>query len=156
MLSSEMREKTQQPTRIEEPDALCIREHAEACYPLECCGLLFDDGVRPCTDVQDDLHDRDPEAFPRTSRHAFRLSDADQLLLARSIDGPVPARVLYHSHVDADAYFSAADLAGATLDGEPLYPGLLHLVVSVRDGVAGEMALFRLSPTGAEEVWRGG
>jgi len=154
MLSREMREESEQPTRIAEATARLIREHAEACYPSECCGLVFDDRVHPCTNVQDALNAADPDAFPRASCHAFRLSDDDQLLLARSQDGPAPARVLYHSHVDADAYFSAADLAGATIRGEPLYPGLLHLVVSVRDGTAGEMALFRLRPEGAEEIWR--
>ena len=121
-----------------------IRAHAEAAYPDECCGLVFDDGVVRCTNVQDVLHAEDPEVFPRTAQHAFRLSDAEQLLLARSFDGPRPARVLYHSHVDADAYLSDADVAGATLDGCPLYPGLLHLVVSVRAGVAGEVAVFAM------------
>jgi proteasome lid subunit RPN8/RPN11 len=122
-----------------------IRAHAEAAYPSECCGLVFDDGeVRRCSNVQDALHAEDPEAFPRTSSRAFRLSDAEQLLLARSIDGDRPARVLYHSHVDAEAHLSDADVAGATLEGEPLYPDLLHLVVSVRDGVAGEAALFAI------------
>ena len=121
-----------------------IRAHAEAAYPDECCGLVFDDGVRRCTNVQDALHAEAPAAFPRTARHAFRLSDAEQLLLARSFDGPRPARILYHSHVDAGAYLSEADIAGATLDGHPLYPALLHLVVSVREGVAGETALYAL------------
>jgi proteasome lid subunit RPN8/RPN11 len=131
-----------------------IRAHAAAAYPAECCGLVFDDGVRRCTNVQDALHAAEPEAFPRSARHAFRLADAEQLALARSFDGPRPARVLYHSHVDADAYLSAADVAGATLDGLPLYPGLLHLVVSVRDGVAGDAALFALTDDGPSELRR--
>ena len=131
-----------------------IRAHAEACAPAECCGLVFDDGVRRCTNVQDALHAADPAAFPRTARRAFRLADDEQLLLARSFEGPRPARVLYHSHVEAGAYLSAADRAGATVDGEPLYPRLLHAVVSVRDGVAGEIALYRLDAGGAAEVAR--
>ena len=35
--------------------------------------------MRPCRNVQDELHVADPEAFPKTSRQAFRLSDEDQL-----------------------------------------------------------------------------
>jgi adenylyltransferase/sulfurtransferase len=134
------------------PTALdAIRAHAAAAYPDECCGLVFDDGVHRCTNVQDALHAADPDGFPRTARRAFRLADAEQLLLARSFDGPRPARVLYHSHVDADAYLSAADVAGATLDGRPLYPELLHLVVAVRDGVPGDAVLFVLDGDGPRE-----
>ena len=131
-----------------------IRAHGAGAYPAECCGLVFDDGVLRCTNVQDALHAEEPEAFPRTARRAFRLADAEQLLLARSFDGPRPARVLYHSHVDADAYLSDADVAGATLEGEPLYPDLLHLVVAVRDGVAGEAALFALDGGTPRELLR--
>jgi len=155
-----MRDATQQPATISDETARQIRAHAEDCYPSECCGLVFesdvtfDGGVRHCTNVQERLHQEDPEGFPRTARHAFRLADADQLLLARSFDSEHPVRVLYHSHIDCAARFSPADLAGTSIDGEPLYPDLLHLVVAVREGVAGEMVLFRLTRDGAAEIWR--
>jgi proteasome lid subunit RPN8/RPN11 len=149
-----MSEDSQERTHIAPEAAAEVRAHAEACYPEECCGLIFDSGPRRCRNVQGELHADDPEAFPRTARRAFRLADADQLALARSFDGPTPARVLYHSHIDADAYLSAVDVAGATIAGQPLYPELLHLVVSVRDGVAGELALFELTTDGATEIWR--
>ena len=131
-----------------------VRAHAAAAYPSECCGFIYDDGARRCTNVQDGLHAEHPEVFPRTARHAFRLADEEQLELARSFDGPRPVQALYHSHVDAAAYLSAADVSGATLDGEPLYPGLLHLVVSVRAGVAGEAALFALDADRPRELAR--
>ncbi len=131
-----------------------VRAHAAAAYPEECCGLLFDDGARRCENVQNTLHDEDRAAFPRTARRAFRLAAGDQLALARSFDGDRPARVLYHSHVDAGAYLSAADVDGATLGGMPLHPTLLHLVVAVRDGVPGEAALFALDDRGPREVAR--
>ena len=131
-----------------------VRAHAAASYPRECCGLVFDDGVRHCTNVQDALHAADPAAFPRDARRAFRLSDADQLVLARSFGGPRPVRALYHSHVDCGAYLSAADVRGATLDGLPLYPALLHLVVAVRRGVPGAAALFALDAAGPRELRR--
>ncbi len=155
-----MRDATQQPATISDEAARQIRAHAEDCCPSECCGLVFesgvpfDGGVRRCTNVQERLHREEPESFPRTARHAFRLADADQLLLARSFDGEHPARVLYHSHINCAARFSAADLAGASIDGEPLYPDLLHLVVAVQDGVAGAMALFSVTRVGATEIWR--
>ena len=149
-----MGEHSQERTGTTDEVAAHVRAHAEEAYPAECCGLVFDSGVRRCRNVQDELHASDPVAFPRTAREAFRLSDEDQLLLARSFDGRDPARVLYHSHVDTGAYMSEADVEGATVDGLPLYPELLHLVVSVREGVAGEMALFRLDEFGVTEVWR--
>ena len=137
------------------PEALAeIRAHAAAEYPAECCGIVFDDGVLRCTNVQDALHAEDPDAFPRTARRAFRLAAREQLDLARSFDGPRPARILYHSHVDARAYLSDEDLRGATFDGRPLYPRLLHLVVSVHDGAAGDAVLYSLDEAGPRELAR--
>ena len=45
-----------------------------------------------------------------------------------------PLRVLYHSHPDHDAYFSAEDKARAMAWDEPAYPGAFYLVVSVVGG----------------------
>ncbi len=111
-----------------------IHEHAEACHPEECCGLVTRAGVRPSVNHQDVLHAQDPDAFPRTNRDGFHLAPEDQLFLARSFDGDDPVRVLYHSHVDTTAHFSAADHTGATYENEPLYPTLVHLVVAVHAG----------------------
>jgi adenylyltransferase/sulfurtransferase len=131
-----------------------VRADAAEAYPDECCGLVYDDGVRRCTNVQDALHTEAPDAFPRTARRAFRMADAEQLELARSFDGPRPVQALYHSHVNVGAYLSEADVAGASVDGKPLYPDLLHLVVAVRDGVAGDAALFALDGSGPRELAR--
>ena len=116
--------------------------HAAAEYPRECCGLLLGprggplDEVRPCANAQDRYHAADAATFPRDARRAFSLEPADVVALAASLDGPRPARVLYHSHVDALARFSAEDERLALLGGEaPAWP-LLHLVVEVRGGVA--------------------
>jgi adenylyltransferase/sulfurtransferase len=122
-----------------DPDTLrAIYAHATQCYPAECCGLVTDAGLRRSRNVMDEMHALDPDAFPRTSRTGFQLAAADQLFLARSMHSELPVRVVYHSHVDVGAYFSAADRAGATLDGEPLHRGLQHLVVDAQaDGVRG-------------------
>lgn len=51
--------------------------------------------------------------------------------------------VVYHSHPDAGAYLSRTDVSAALDgDGAPLWPGVSHLVVSVRDGAAREAALY--------------
>ena len=117
-----------------------VRVHAAAAYPRECCGLLLGrldaplDEVRPCANAHDD------------DRHAFRLGADDLMRLAASLDGPRPARVLYHSHVDAPACFSAEDERLALLGGEaPAWP-LLHLVVEVRAGLACGASLHEWDP----------
>lgn len=119
-----------------------IRRHAEATYPHECCGLVLHDGVHRSENVQDELHAEDPVAHPRTARDGFVLAPRDQLRLARAHRAGT-ARALYHSHVDTGAYLSDADLAGATLAGRPLYPGVDLIVVSCRGERAGEIAVYR-------------
>ncbi len=41
---------------------------------------------------------------------------------------------IYHSHIDCDAYFSEEDQNAAQFFGEPAYPGVVYLVVSVIEG----------------------
>jgi [CysO sulfur-carrier protein]-S-L-cysteine hydrolase len=107
-----------------------VYEHATREYPRECCGLLLGppgaplDEARPCVNASGD------------AARAFSLSAGDLLLLAATLDGPRPARVLYHSHVDAPSCLSREDERLALLGGEePAWP-LLHLVVEVRAGRA--------------------
>jgi proteasome lid subunit RPN8/RPN11 len=54
----------------------------------------------------------------------------------------VPLRAIYHSHPDHDAYFSETDSAAAAPLGEPSFPGVVHLVYSVRGGRAGDVKAF--------------
>ena len=42
--------------------------------------------------------------------------------------------VIYHSHIDAGAYFSATDRRNALIDGEPTYPDAVYVVLSVVSG----------------------
>ena len=108
-------------------DVLCaIYAHARGGYPREVCGLVFcgtGDGYP------------DAEARPSDGRHntrtSYRLADPDLLLLARSLSSDRPARIVYHSHVDAAAHFSDDDARAALVEGRPLYP-VDHLVVDVR------------------------
>ena len=117
-----------------------IFDHAREGYPAECCGMLIGDGggrcrVHRCDNIQDRLHARDPEAHPRTSREAYRMDDMQVhriLTEAEKAEGRLIA--FYHSHIDCPAYFSEEDKAAATFFGEPTYPGVIYLVVSVVDG----------------------
>ena len=120
-----------------------VYEHAASAYPRECCGLLLGprgappDEARPCVNASDD------------AGRAFRLSADDLLALAASLDGPRPARVLYHSHVEAPACLSPEDEREALLGGDrPAWP-LLHLVIEVRAGIARGARLHEWDPVQA-------
>jgi [CysO sulfur-carrier protein]-S-L-cysteine hydrolase len=140
-----------------------MREHAERDYPNEACGLGFltqDEEslarVVPMRNMQDRYHARDPQAFPRTARDAFRLDELERMRVLEEADtsGLVEGMV-YHSHCDAGAYFSAEDRAMVVRDGIELLPGFVHVVISVRDGRAQDAAAFRYVPeTGGFEEMR--
>jgi proteasome lid subunit RPN8/RPN11 len=50
--------------------------------------------------------------------------------------------VLYHSHPDHEAYFSETDRELALFDGEPMWPQLRYLVVSVKNGKVSYFKVF--------------
>ena len=135
-----------------------LRRHSEETYPSECCGFLLGprdnelvDEVRRCVNRQDELHSKDPEVFPRTSRTAYSLAPQDVLFLDRSQRSERPVRIIYHSHNDAGAYFSAEDKAFALMAGEPAYP-VDYLVLDVRKGNALEARLFRFTSSAGDFV----
>ena len=117
-----------------------VYAHAREGYPEECCGLLVGpEGGAPtrivrCANVQSARRARGDSELG--ARHAFWFDERELLGALRDAEhrGEVLA-VIYHSHVDADAYLSHADVAGALgPSGDPLYPGAVQLVVSVREG----------------------
>lgn len=135
------------------PDAVLAACYADArrCYPNEACGLLLGpadaslvDEVRVCENQQDRLHERDPATHPRTARTAYALGFADLRALDASLSGARPAKIIYHSHVDVGAYFSAEDERAATFDGELIYPVDYLVIDCQRDGVRGAK-LFRFT-----------
>ena len=128
-----------------------IRRQAEKDYPNETCGILIGPknqkekvtGLFPCRNVQDDYHAIDPASFPRTARTAYFMDPRDLLRLQKETrEKGFEMRVIYHSHVDAGAYFSEEDQRIALSEGKPAYPGVSYVVVSVREGRAKEAALF--------------
>jgi adenylyltransferase/sulfurtransferase len=114
-----------------------IYAHAKRDYPRECCGIIFGpkaaalaDRVKICRNIQDDLHAQDPATHTRDARTAYNLDAADIFALQKSFRGESPAKIVYHSHVEVGAYFSATDQAAATFEGEPTYP-VEYVVVDV-------------------------
>lgn len=114
-----------------------IRAVAEAGYPNETCGVILESAggvqVRAMQNVYDRYHARDPERFPRTSRTAYLWDGKEQLAVMEECDRTgARIAVIWHSHCDAGAYFSAEDKAMAVIEGEPVMPGVEYLVVSIR------------------------
>jgi proteasome lid subunit RPN8/RPN11 len=129
-----------------------IRKQAVEEYPEESCGVILarGDERRPlrCRNVQNDLHARDPERNPRTARTAYHIDPQDLLRIGRLESEGFEVAVIYHSHVDAGAYFSETDRRQALLDGEPTYPGTTYLVTSVVRGRVEATTAFRWDETG--------
>ena len=109
-----------------------VFEHAAEDYPRECCGMILASGeLRRCVNAIDRFHASDRESFPRTSANGYAFDFDDLRFLVDSLTSANPVRIIYHSHPDHDAAFSAADREAAMPDGIPLYPELAHLVVAV-------------------------
>lgn len=101
--------------------------HAVEAYPRECCGMIMDSGrVRRCANAIDRLHASDPESFPRSSANGYAFDFDDLRFLVESLVSADPVRIIYHSHPNHDAAFSAADREAAMPDGIAIYPDLAH------------------------------
>jgi len=129
-----------------------VYNHGEETFPDECCGCLAGpaDGDEVteaihCTNIQNKLHERDPEQYPRTAREAFNIDPLEQMRIEEAADGKgLKLFGYYHSHPDCESYFSAEDTRQATYpttdddDGlrEPIWPGAHQLIASVKGGKA--------------------
>lgn len=132
------------------PDELeAIRRQAIEEYPHESCGVVVARGgerrlVR-CKNAQNELHAKDPVRHPRDARTAYYIDPTDLLRIGRLEAEGFGVAVIYHSHVDAGAYFSETDKRQALIGGEPAYPGALYVVTSVVGGRPEAVAAFRWS-----------
>jgi proteasome lid subunit RPN8/RPN11 len=141
-----------------------VEEDAVRAYARdeEACGYLRGAAAEPlrCDEavamenLANKLHERDPARYFRTGRTYFEFNTFkfDRAVTAAASEGR-PVKVLYHSHLDAGAYFSPTDKAAmsmgampeveggpVTLGPGPAYP-LAFLVVSVQGGVVAERRL---------------
>jgi proteasome lid subunit RPN8/RPN11 len=131
--------------------------HARAIYPEECCGFLLGpadhpdiDEARPCVNEQNRYHALDPQRFPRTAREAYYLGGKDLRFLLESLSSLRPVKIIYHSHPDVGAYFSAEDTRAALgrepdATAEPQYP-VDHIVIDAQAERIAGAKLFRWSP----------
>jgi len=117
---------------------ILARQH----YPHECCGLILKQGIRPCKNIQNELHQLDPVKYPRNPKEGFVLSSEDSLFLSKNVNSENPVKVIYHSHPNVGAYFSDEDKKNALFEGEPIYP-VDHLVIDIQKNEIVCSKLFR-------------
>lgn len=127
-----------------------MRQEAEDAYPSECCGFLFgpadDVGLLNKSSAEpndaDKYHAMDPETFPRTSRTYFKINE---LRASRTMESAAksghPLKVIYHSHCDAEAYFSQEDADTFSQNAQLMWP-CAFIVLSVKNGLAVDAKLW--------------
>jgi proteasome lid subunit RPN8/RPN11 len=124
-----------------------IRDQAIEEYPYESCGVIVTRGAERrlvrCRNAQNDLHAKDPVRHPRDARTAYYIDPPDLLRIGRLEGEGFAVAVIYHSHVDAGAYFSDTDKRQALIGGEPAYPDAAYLVTSVARGRVESVIGFR-------------
>lgn len=122
-----------------------VEAHAVECYPSESCGFLAGPSAEPRrldqarreTNEADRYHALDPERFPRTSTTYFKMNELRAARAFEQADAAgCPIKVIYHSHCDAGAYFSAEDAATFADGGQLMWPCAFLVVSVVRGAVA--------------------
>ena len=127
-----------------------IFAHAEGAYPEEACGIVIGkhgepktNVVRRCGNLANQYHQDDPIRYSRDAKTAYIRDPKDLLRIQSEADGKGFEFVLiYHSHPDHEAYFSETDRELALFDGEPVWPQLRYLVVSVKNGTVSYFKAF--------------
>jgi [CysO sulfur-carrier protein]-S-L-cysteine hydrolase len=120
--------------KLEEMYAQALAE-----FPFECCGMIIGaegedigpaDLVRPCRNVQQELHRRYPERYPRDATIGYTMAKEDiERIVREAQDLGWMVKVCYHSHPKTGAYFSAEDRRNA--EGWDLwFPGVRFVVMA--------------------------
>lgn len=134
-----------------------VDEEARRAYARdeESCGFLIGpasdarrlDGIVPMVNRAGALHRLDPEHYPRTGRTYFDIDSMKfEGAIRRGEAEARPVKVLYHSHLDAGAYFSPTDADVAKMGGDEPPWDLAYLVTSVRAGSVDDRKLFVWDP----------
>src|ERR1700693_5021079 len=112
-----------------------IQAQALAEYPSECCGVVMErPGTQPerlllaCRNIQNELHAKDPKRHPRDARTAYYIDPRDLIAMGRHEAQGFRVLTVYHSHIDAGAYFSPTDRHNALINGELAYSDGIYLV----------------------------
>jgi len=124
-----------------------ISRHAQEAFPEECCGVVFSkattDQVHRVKNIQNQLHDLDPQTYPRTAVIAYAMDpmELESVIQQAQLSG-AKLKAFYHSHPDHEAYFSDEDKAFACPFGEPTFPETAQIVVSIYDRIVKRISAF--------------
>ena len=126
-----------------------IYNHSLQEYPNECCGIVTGDGMRitivhKCINIQNELHKKEPERYPRDARTAYHIDPKEMLKIFKDAEKKgLKVIAFYHSHPDHAAYFSQEDVDMAMFGDEPSYPDAEYIVISVFNGRVNEVTSFK-------------
>jgi adenylyltransferase/sulfurtransferase len=126
-------------------------------FPFECCGMIIgpeaedvgpEDMVRPCRNVQQELHQKYPERFPRDATVGYTMSKEDiEAITHEAQQRGWVVKVCYHSHPNTGAYFSQEDRRNA--EGWDLwFPGVRFVVISTYPDEIRDMQGYRWDEAG--------
>jgi len=124
--------------------------HAEKDYPNETCGIVIGPkgiqkaiGVFPVKNIQEEMHSKDPEGYPREAKTAYFMDPKEMKIVQKEAESKgFEVKIYYHSHCDRGVYFSDEDKKRACLWGGPNNPRISFLVVGVDQGKAFSASLF--------------
>jgi [CysO sulfur-carrier protein]-S-L-cysteine hydrolase len=127
-----------------------ISRHAQETFPEECCGVIFSAGatdqVVRVKNIQNRLHALDPQTYPRTAAIAYAMDPLElDSVIRQGEERGRRLKAFYHSHPDHDAYFSDEDKAFASPFGEPTYPDVAQIVISIYKRAVKEIRAFEWS-----------
>lgn len=116
-----------------------IVTYAKKHWPDESCGLLIGQKGQnsvsefiPIKNIYNDMHEKYPDQYPRTAKTAYLIDPKEQQRIFDEAEkNGQEVKCIYHSHCEHDAYFSEEDRLVAAPWGEPSYPGISYLVVSI-------------------------
>jgi proteasome lid subunit RPN8/RPN11 len=105
--------------------------HALADAPNECCGMVAG-RAGEATAVHRVSNVAQVKPFQ------YSMDPAEQHRVFTEIeDGGDDLIAIYHSHTRAGAYFSETDLNLAFMDDQPAWPGVVYIVVGLKDSDKG-------------------
>lgn len=127
--------------------------HARETQPEECCGLITGNDEEPyrsvfrCRNEMSQYHRKDPVRYPRDGKKAFYMNEVDYLTaLGEAEKAGERVAAIYHSHVEAGAYFSEMDQKFAEHELFP-FPDVAHIVIAVGEAPVTQLGIFdRLGP----------
>ncbi len=120
-----------------------LREHGEAAYPDECCGILLGTAAGEVKTVTRAVPASNASPHPH---HHYEIAPIDLIHIERAATASGESILgFYHSHPDHPAHWSLTDLA------EAHWIGCSYLITSVENGRASASHSFHLAGTREED-----